>query len=180
MDKKHQHDNTHEHDHKHGDTEHTHEHDHSKEHGHNEGSHGHKHGGCCGQHGKDDEACCKNSEKQAHVHGDHHHHDHSHDGHHHHHDHEGHDHDEEPITLDLILDDGKEVKCEVVGIFEVEGKEYIALLPFDDDRVLLYTYEEVDDELNLENIEDDEEFKKVSETFWEIFGDDDFEKVDEE
>ena len=144
----------HEHTHMHGTVEHTHDHDHDKEHGHDTHDHGHHHHeGCCGNHGHADHECC---------------------GHHHH------DEDEEPITLDLILDDGQEVKCEVVGIFEVEGKEYIALLPFDDDRVLLYTYEEDGEELNLENIENDEEFKKVSETFWEIFGDEDFEKVDEE
>lgn len=92
-----------------------------------------------------------------------------------------HDHfDEEPITLDLVLDDGEEVQCEVVGIFEVEEKEYIALLPQNDDRVLLYVYEEKEDDLLLENIEDEEEFKKVSETFWEIFGDGAMEEGEEE
>lgn len=94
------------------------------------------------------------------------------------HDHE-HDHDE-PITLDLVLDDGKEMKCEVIGIFDVEDKEYIALLPLDDDKVLLYSYEEDGEELNLDNIDDEEEFKKVSETFWEIFGEEELQGSEEE
>ena len=106
------------------------------------------------------------------------HHNHCGEGCNHDHDH-NHDH-EEPLTLDLVLDDGKEMKCEVIGIFDVEDKEYIALLPLDDDKVLLYSYEEEGDELNLDNIEDDEEFKKVSETFWEIFGEEEFHHVDDE
>lgn len=115
-----------------------------------------KHEGCCGGHDHQ-EGCCGEHE-----------HDHDHDHY-----------DEEPITLDLVLDDGEEVQCEVVGIFEVEDKEYIALLPQNDDRVLLYVYDEQEDDLVLENIEDEEEFKKVSETFWEIFGDGELEEEEE-
>lgn len=102
----------------------------------------------------------------------------------HHHDHEGgccgHHHgggEEEVITLNLELDNGESVECEVVGTFEVDEKEYIALLPENDDRVLLYIYQEEGDDLILENIEDEEEFERVSDTFWEIFGD---EEDDEE
>ena len=89
--------------------------------------------------------------------------------------------DEEPVILNIVLEDGEELPCEVIGIFEVEGKEYIALLPEDDDRVLLYIYNEIgDDDVDLQNIEDDAEFETVTEAFWEIFGDEDFEAVDEE
>lgn len=85
--------------------------------------------------------------------------------------------DDEPIILNLVLeDDGKEVACEVIGIFEVEGSEYIALVPEDDDRVLIYKYFELeDDEIDLQNIEEDAEFEAVTAAFWEIFGDEDFE-----
>lgn len=89
--------------------------------------------------------------------------------------------EEEPIVLNLILDDGEEVACEVIGIFEVEGKEYIALVPANDDRVLIYIYNELaNDEIDLQNIEEDAEFEKVTEAFWEIFGDEDFEREEEE
>ena len=89
--------------------------------------------------------------------------------------------DEEPVILNIVLEDGEELPSEVIGIFEVEGKEYIALLPEGDDRVLLYIYEEVnEDDVDLQNIEDDAEFEKVTEAFWEIFGDEDFEAFDED
>jgi len=87
--------------------------------------------------------------------------------------------DEEPIVLNLVLDDGEEVACEVIGIFEVEGNEYIALVPAEDERVLIYKYAELaNDEIDLQNIEDDVEFAKVTDAFWEAFGDEDFERED--
>lgn len=84
--------------------------------------------------------------------------------------------EEEPVILNIVLEDGEELPSEVIGIFEVDGKEYIALLPENDDRVLLYIYEELNDEdVDLQNIEDDQEFERVTEAFWEIFSDEDFE-----
>lgn len=90
----------------------------------------------------------------------------------------GHDHDMEENeleTITLTLDDDTELECAVIGIFDVEGiegKEYIALLPQDDDTVLLYEYKELeDDEIELNTIEDDDEFDKVSSAFDSIFED---------
>lgn len=76
--------------------------------------------------------------------------------------------DAEFITLEF--DDGKEVEAEIMGIFECEGKEYIALLPNDDtDDVYLYGYKEVsEEEFELVDIEDDAEFDKVAKAFDEI------------
>lgn len=83
--------------------------------------------------------------------------------------------DEEPIILNITLENGEELPSEVIGIFEVDDKEYIALLPEDDDRVLIYRYQELsEDDIDLQNIEDDEEFQAVTDAFWEIFGDEDF------
>ncbi len=79
------------------------------------------------------------------------------------------DYDEsEYITLEF--DDGQEIECEVMGIFEVEGKEYIALLPDDDtDDVYLYGYKEIsEEEFELLDIEDDAEFDKVAAEFDKI------------
>lgn len=72
------------------------------------------------------------------------------------------------ITLEF--EDGVEVECEIMGIFEVEGKEYIALLPDDDtDDVYLYGFKELDDEeFELTDIEDDAEFEKVAAEFDKI------------
>ena len=58
----------------------------------------------------------------------------------------------------LTLDDGAELECNVIGTFEVDDYEYIALVPIDDDQVLLYRYEEDEEGFDLINIEDDEEF----------------------
>lgn len=69
------------------------------------------------------------------------------------------------ITLEF--DDGEEVVCEIMGIFEVDGKEYIALIPDDKtDDVYIYGYAEIsEEEFDLIDIEDDNEFNKVVEEF---------------
>jgi uncharacterized protein YrzB (UPF0473 family) len=69
--------------------------------------------------------------------------------------------DTEYLTLEF--EDGAEVECEIMGVFECDGKEYIALLPEDGtDDVYIYGYKEIDDEeFDLIDIEDDEEFERV-------------------
>lgn len=97
-----------------------------------------------------------------------------------HHDHD-HDHEEMDIIY-ITLDDDSELECEVIGIFEVEEKEYIALLPLGEEEVLLYGYKELEnDEFDLDSIEDEEEFELVSEAFYALYSDDeDFEDDEEE
>lgn len=72
------------------------------------------------------------------------------------------------ITLEF--DDETELECEILGIFDANEKEYIALIPEDDtDDVYIYGYREVDeDEFELLDIEDDEEFKKAVEVFEDL------------
>lgn len=76
---------------------------------------------------------------------------------------------EEVDIITLEFDDG-EIECEIMGVFDYDGKEYIALIPQDDsDDVYIYGYEEVgDDEFKLVDIEDDELFEKVVKEFDEI------------
>ncbi len=58
-----------------------------------------------------------------------------------------HDHENEEMdVIYLTLDDDSELECGVLGIFEVEDKEYIALLPMGEEEVLLYEYKELEDE----------------------------------
>lgn len=71
------------------------------------------------------------------------------------------------ITLDL--DDNTQLECEVLDFLEVDGQEYVLLYPLkeeEDGEVLVYRYDE-DEEENpiLSNIENDEEFEKVSEAY---------------
>ena len=77
---------------------------------------------------------------------------------------------EETEVITLEFDDGVEVECEIMGVFDYEGKEYIALIPDDGtDDVYIYGYKEVgEDEFELVDIEDDEEFEKVVAEFDKI------------
>ena len=70
---------------------------------------------------------------------------------------------EEADFITLEFDDGAEVECEIMGVFDYEGKEYIALIPNDgSDDVYIYGYKEVgEEEFELVDIESDEEFEKV-------------------
>lgn len=77
--------------------------------------------------------------------------------------------DEEAEFITLEFDDGDEVECEIMGVFEAAGKEYIALIPDDGtDDVYIYGYKEVgEDEYDLVDIDDAEfeiavaEFDKI-------------------
>lgn len=71
--------------------------------------------------------------------------------------------EEEKMVVTLEYDDGTTVETEVLGIFEVDDKEYIALIPDDDsDDVYIYGYKELDDDsFDLIDIEDDKEFEKA-------------------
>ena len=57
----------------------------------------------------------------------------------------------EIITLEF--DDNTRMDCEIMGIFDYDGKDYIALIPDDEsDDVYIYGYEEDEDE-NFELID---------------------------
>ena len=73
--------------------------------------------------------------------------------------------DAEYITLQF--DDSEDIECEILGIFDFEEKEYIALLPQDgSDDVYIYEYKEIDDEeFDLIDIEDDALFERVAAEF---------------
>lgn len=80
--------------------------------------------------------------------------------------------EDEEMLVTLTLDNDEEVTCAVITIFDVEEKEYIALLPLDengeneDGEVFLYRFiEQDDDEPLLENIEEDDEYEKVADAF---------------
>lgn len=83
--------------------------------------------------------------------------------------------DNDLITLEF--DDGTELECEIMGVFDYGGSDYIALIPHDDsDDVYIYGYKEIgEDEFELEDIEDDELFDKVVDEFEAIMEADDTE-----
>ena len=81
---------------------------------------------------------------------------------------------DEEMTVNLTLDDGTELECVVLTIFEAGEKEYIALLPLDgreaeDGEVYLYRYvEDINGNPDLENIDSDEEYEIVADAFDEL------------
>jgi len=80
--------------------------------------------------------------------------------------------DHEYITLEF--EDGVSVACAVLGVFEAEGRDYIALLDEDANEVYFYRYLQADeDHYEIGDIETDEEFDAVSATFDEVFDMDD-------
>lgn len=78
---------------------------------------------------------------------------------------------EECDQITLTLEDGSDLVCDVISVFPVKDKNYIALLPSNDDpdaEIFLYRFIENGEEIELENIEDDEEFDMVSDAFDEL------------
>ena len=97
----------------------------------------------------------------------------------------------ESVTVRLTLDNDEELECAVLGIFEADSRDYIALLPLDengddeDSQVYLYRYIDngEEEEPGLENILDDAEFELASNAFndWmeeQDFGDIDLDELD--
>lgn len=87
---------------------------------------------------------------------------------------------DEEMKVELNLDDGSTVLCEVITILEVNGKDYIALLPdgqedAEDQDVWFYGYSEnpndPNEEPELRYIEDDEEYEQVCDAFDEFLDD---------
>ena len=68
--------------------------------------------------------------------------------------------DVEIITLEF--DEGEEVECEIMGVFDFNGKEYIALIPDDG------TDDVGEEEFEIVDIEDDAEFEAVAAEFDKI------------
>lgn len=80
--------------------------------------------------------------------------------------------DEEHRTITLTMDDNTEVECAILTIFPVEDKEYIALLPLDENgqnqtgEVYLYVFSRTESgDPMLANIESDEEYEKAALAF---------------
>lgn len=82
---------------------------------------------------------------------------------------------EESEFITLEYEDGGSERCEVVGVFDVNEKDYIALVPdSDQDNVYLYGYDEHEDgTFSLIDIEDEEEFATVAETYDALLEEDD-------
>ena len=97
---------------------------------------------------------------------------------------------EEEMTVELSLEDGTNVVCAVITILEVDGQDYIVLLPLDEDgnnddgEVWFYRYSENPDNPNEEPelgfIDSDEEYEAVADAFDEYLDGVEFDEIIEE
>lgn len=97
---------------------------------------------------------------------------------------------EEEMTVTLELDDGSSVVCSIVTILEVQGQDYIVLLPLDENgeneegEVWFYRYsenpEDPNEEPELGYIEDDAEYELVADAFDEFLDTVEYDEVVEE
>jgi uncharacterized protein YrzB (UPF0473 family) len=79
------------------------------------------------------------------------------------------------IRVTINLDDG-DMECKILKIFEYDGRDYIALIPLDENgkenaQGDYYLYRHIEDRdgiPSIEYIEDDEEFEAVDERFDEL------------
>ena len=87
--------------------------------------------------------------------------------------------------VSMTLDDGTELECDVIAIFPVNGRDYIALLPdkvidgYEEDEVFLYRYKELEGEdIELAQIESEEEYEAVADAFDELLDEEEFNEID--
>lgn len=100
------------------------------------------------------------------------------------------DYETEEMTLTLDLDDGTSVTCAVITILTVDAKDYIVVLPLDnngentDGEVWFYRYSENPDDPNEEPelgyIDDDDEYERVADAFDEYLDNCEFDEVVDE
>ena len=94
---------------------------------------------------------------------------------------------EEEMTVTMTLDDGVEVTCAVITILDVNDKDYIVLLPLDengensDGEVWIYGYKEDESDPNAEPelifIDDEAEYEAVSDAFDEYLDNVEFDEL---
>jgi uncharacterized protein YrzB (UPF0473 family) len=95
--------------------------------------------------------------------------------------------DDEEMTVELELEDGTMVNCSIITILTVDKKDYIVLLPLDEDgnnedgEVWFYGYKEDESNPNAEPelryIDDDEEYENVADAFDEYLDKSEFDEI---
>ncbi|MDE6641048.1 MAG: DUF1292 domain-containing protein [Acetatifactor sp.] len=100
------------------------------------------------------------------------------------------DFEDEEMTVELELDDGTNVNCAVITIITVNSKDYIVLLPLneegenEDGEVWFYRYSENPDDPNeepvLDYIDDDDEYETVADAFDEYLDNCEFDELIED
>ena len=91
---------------------------------------------------------------------------------------------DEQMTVDIELDDGT-VTCKIITIFECDKKDYIAILPVDENEkpisedVWIYGYtEDAEGNPDLHYIDDDDEYDAAADAFDEYLDELEFDEMD--
>lgn len=95
--------------------------------------------------------------------------------------------DEDDIRVTLSMDDGEDVECRILTIFDIGEQDYIVLLPLDESgddneegEVFIYRYSEDEDgNPSLSNMESDDEYEAVSDRFDELLDEAAFDEMDD-
>mgnify|MGYP003236026338 CR=1 FL=1 len=90
------------------------------------------------------------------------------------------------VGISRKKDNDETLECAVLTIYEAAGRQYIALLPLDENGeeseesdVYIYRFSETEDgEPNLENIEDDDEYDAAADKFDEWMDSLEFDEID--
>ena len=98
--------------------------------------------------------------------------------------------DDTNMTVEIELTDGQKVTCAIITILTVNSKDYIVLLPLDDEgqstegEVWFYGYKEDENDPNVEPeliyIDDDDEYEAVADAFDEYLDNEEFEMMKDE
>ena len=93
--------------------------------------------------------------------------------------------EDDDICVSLDFEDGSQKECEILTIFEADGRDYIVLIPTEEEddeeieegEIFIYRYHE-DEEGNpsLEEIQSEEEYEIVEARFEELLDEIDPEK----
>lgn len=95
------------------------------------------------------------------------------------------DDDPNDYRVELELDDGTTTECAILTILEIDEQDYIVLIPLDENdepidegEVFIYRYFEDEEGIpSLENIDNDDEFERVSEAFDEFLDEQEFNEL---
>ncbi|MDE6432833.1 MAG: DUF1292 domain-containing protein [Lachnospiraceae bacterium] len=88
-------------------------------------------------------------------------------------------------TISLILEDNREVECDILAIFPVKERFYVALIPqepiegYEAEEYFLYRYQSDGEHVEISEIESDEEWEIVEDKFEELLDEDEFNNMTE-
>lgn len=94
--------------------------------------------------------------------------------------------DIEEMKVDLQLEDGSTLECEVIYIFEWGGDDYAALTPVDESIEEIYFFGiEIEDkggepEITLLQIDDEESLEALADAFDEMLDEEEFDEDEDE